>query len=468
MQHFYKTLNVIIAQLTYKLKPFTELQIRRHHLGHIFYDLFAVEITEKYQQSTGLSFEDFVKYYIENDIWRQNYNSDIFVNATARAIETQNYLEEKFTSFKQEDIRLLGDKHGDRVLKFEYEKNVYFTRFLDIEQLLDITSQVYPHFKKYFYTYKRYNDEFYVREYVETNIKDVNLEEFYTNYGEVIVLVLLFKAIDIIRDNVLIKSPNIPFLFDLDFVVTPELDYLEHEKEFEYNILHTGIVTDKGGNNFSSMFGGTYTKQSILRPIVTFDNNTYFIKWFVDVFNTLESYPSEFEGHPYQYLDKILKGFNSASSVILPKLDVFIKKCADVNFNTRILTRATAFYKFILMNTLYSKVREHYTNRTELFTAFLKKKDHLSRYQFDIPALLDYEIKELEAYTYPYFYANVQSNNIYSIYGDKVGVLNEPPLTDYLKYLGNFSSNLEVFKTSLADTIKKNHSQWEQAKVVKN
>ena len=313
-------------------------------------------------------------------------------------------------------------------------------------------SIVLPDYKNYLPNIERDKDTI-LREYIEVNKyteKDSLIEEYYYNLGRFIPLLLLFRAIDINAENILINLPY-PIFFDLESIFSAEFeDNIE-----EYSLKNTGIIKLTEQNDSSVLTGGLGHKDSFLKPIITITNGLPNIKWKIPSKGSYDNIPilRKKAINPSKYLPFLISGYDSSVEKILNNKESLLN-IVDPNLATytRVILRPTRVYRLIILKSFYPQI---YLNKKidKYIKEEIDKNDFL--YKIDSQRIKELEIESLENLLVPVFYSNIFGKELFFPNDQIVGRMNKTQFEHWQEYLRNtigetfFSKQKTLLKKSL-------------------
>jgi len=455
----FRTAIGIIEKYSYQLYGFSGQQFRKMGLSHLFYDLSIVYlfniITDKSAKISPAEF--FLEYekLIKGKSFEGSPHYGIFINTLNILTSLTRELE---SAYNTSELKLLSDRHGKTQYKINIGDEVISKSDLSVEKFITVFLDTYPMYSKYFYEYK-ISSNLVIRKFIKSTNSITDLKQYYFNLGEILAIVYFIKAVDIISENLLNDINEIPRLFDLDFVIYPDIN-----NERKYTIESSGMLISGSKFNNSSTFSGAFDKTSILRPFLTSEAGFIKIKWINIVDKPDLAYPNQMKDeHPIKYLDNFTAGFTSAYKLLESNRSCFAKKIASLDFNTRYLVRSTSQYRYVVMKSLYSQFDNSNSLSTE-FKKILKELIITNKDSIFMGKLIEYESKFLQDFSYPFYYVNSLRSEIYSSESQIVGNLSSTPMELYLKHLDSFPNNFQNSIETIKSIYQMNHIEWLKSK----
>jgi len=454
MDNFRKAIE-IIEKYSFELFGISGHQFRKMGLSHLFYDLSIVflfsKIVSNNQEINSIDFFSYYEQLIKSKYFETSPHYKIFCNTLNILTNINQELESRYNT---KELKLLSDRHGKSQYKTHIGDEVISKSGLSVEKFISLFLEVYPMFSKYFYEFKIKSD-LVIRKFINSS-NDINdLKKYYFSLGEVLGIVYFIKAVDIISENLLNDESELPRLFDLDFVMYPDIN-----PERKYTVESSGILSSESKFNNSSTFAGAFEKVSVLRPFLVSEEDIMKIKWINIVDKQDLAYPSGMKNkHPFIYLDDFISGFSSAYNVLENNRICFTNKITSLDFNTRYIVRSTSQYRFAIMKSLYSKFDKSNNLSTELKKILgelnIANKDYLF-----IDKLIEYEVNFLQDFSYPFYYVNSLKSEIFSSDSKIVGNLGNTPMQLYLEHLNNFPKNFQNSIETIKTIYNINYSEW--------
>ncbi|MDD3662140.1 MAG: DUF4135 domain-containing protein [Candidatus Dojkabacteria bacterium] len=331
---------------------------------------------------------------------------------------------------------LLGDLHESGMSKYLSNGWVVSKNVPDFLQFISHIRKVLPSSFVDCIPHSELRENIVYRKFIdhlnETD-RPEDIKSLYVNYGSFMALLLFFRAIDMNRENVIIKIPQ-PIFFDLECLFCPQ-------SANPYSIDHTGIINTDSPLDTSALTGGLNTIHSYLKPVLSGTDRSPRIRWKVPSKAKILNIPvlRGKKVNPSHYAKQLIDGFQYGVSTLL-KLKEDIRHITHTNTpEMRIVLRATKDYRLILLLYSYPHVYSKYPDAKSFFFEHLKSKAQLFNTSFTNESLVS-ESETLSKGLIPKFYAQINQSTVYAPGDTPVAKLRTTPLRTWEKHIVKFAT----------------------------